>query len=185
MIATPLAISGTWVFDPTVYSDSRGEFSEVFKSSAVNSLIGKTFEVKQSNQSLSAKGVIRGIHWTNGDIGQAKFVSCSAGAFWDVVVDLRPDSKTFGQWDSVLVSSENHKSVLIMEGIGHAFLSLSDNTVANYLCTAEYNPSLDRTLNPLDKNLAIDFKKIAFEHGIEDFILSDKDRFGESFRKSL
>ncbi len=166
---------------PSVFPDERGSFHEVFKLSAIEDQLGRSFQVKQVNQSTSAKGVIRGIHFTDSDEGQAKYVSCVAGALWDVIVDVRKDSETYGQWDAVLLSSENRKSVLISEGLGHAFLSLEDGTVANYLCTSEFNPAADKTINPLSENLDIDFATIAEEHAVDGFVLSPKDSEAPNF----
>ena len=170
-----MKIKGAWVHTPSVFPDERGSFHEVFKLSAIEDQLGRSFQVKQVNQSTSAKGVIRGIHFTDSVEGQAKYVSCVAGALWDVIVDVRKDSETYGQWDAVLLSAENKKSVLISEGLGHAFLSLKDGTVANYLCTSEFNPAADKTINPLSEKLAIAFGEIAAEHSIEKFALSPKD----------
>ena len=175
MTFTPMAIAGAWVHTPKVWPDERGTFHEVFKFSAISEQLGRNFTVKQVNQSLSSKGVIRGVHWTESEEGQAKYVSCPAGSLWDVVVDLRPESPTFGKWDAALLSAENRKSVLISEGLGHAFLALEDDTVANYLCSSEFNPAGDKTISPLSPGLAIDFKSVASQHGIEDFLLSPKD----------
>lgn len=172
---TPMSIQGAWVHTPDRHEDSRGHFEEQFKLSEIEAQLGRTFEVKQVNQSISAKGVIRGIHFTDSPEGQAKYVSCPQGALWDVVVDLRPESVTFGRWDAVVISAQNGKSVLISEGLGHAFLSLEDDSIANYLCTSEYQAANDRTVNVFSPKLAIDFKPIASEYGVTVFNFSDKD----------
>jgi dTDP-4-dehydrorhamnose 3,5-epimerase len=153
----------------------------VFKLSAIEAQLGRSFPVKQVNQSTSSKGVIRGIHYTDSAEGQAKYVSCVRGALWDVVVDLRKESPTYGQWDAVELSAENKKSLLISEGLGHAFLSLADNTIANYLCSSEFNPSADKTVNPLSPKLEIAFSKVASKFGISDFNLSPKDSEAADF----
>lgn len=183
MSFTPLKIEGVWLHTPKVWPDERGTFHEVFKLSDIEEQLGRSFTVKQVNQSSSAKGVIRGIHWTDSPNGQAKYVSCPKGALWDVVVDLRPESKTFGHWDAVTLSESNGNSLLISEGIGHGFLALSSQTVANYLCTTQFNPSNDRTINPLDSNLAIDFQSQKKEFEIQTFILSSKDRDAPTFKE--
>lgn len=103
--------------------------------------------------------------------GQAKFVSCSRGKLWDVVVDLREDSSTYGQWDAEILTAENGKAVFLSEGLGHAFLSLEDGSIANYLCTNEYEPLYERTINPLSPKLEIAFK--SYLDG--EFVLSEKD----------
>jgi dTDP-4-dehydrorhamnose 3,5-epimerase len=88
---------------------------------------------------------------------------------------------TFGQWGSEFISPENGKSVLISEGVGHAFLALEDQTTVNYLCTSEFNPLADKTINPLDPDLDIPFSQVASEHGITQLIVSDKDSAGGAF----
>jgi len=181
MKITPGKIQGTWFIEPNIFEDNRGNFHEVFKLSEVFEQTGVTFETKQVNQSRSKKGVLRGIHWTDSEAGQAKFVSCPQGSVWDVVIDLRPTSPTFGKWDAVLLSEQNSKSILIEKGLGHAFLALEDLTVVNYLCSSEYSPTADRTVNPLSPRLAIDFQTIAAGYSIDNFILSTKDSESPNF----
>jgi dTDP-4-dehydrorhamnose 3,5-epimerase len=172
-----MKIKGAWVHTPFRHYDNRGHFEEQFKLSEIESELGRSFVVRQVNQSVSNKGVIRGIHYTDGLEGQAKYVSCPKGAIWDVVVDLRQDSPTFGQWDFVELSAKNGLSILISEGLGHAFLSLEDGSVANYLCTSDYAPEVDRTINPLSAKLAISFES----SGITEFCLSQKDTEAADF----
>ena len=171
-----MKIQGAFVHTPSRHEDKRGLFEEQFRLSLIEKELGRSFPVRQVNQSVSKKGVIRGIHWTDSEEGQAKYVSCTSGAIWDVVVDLRKTSPTYGQWDAHLISPGNGNSVFISEGLGHVFMALEDNTVANYLCTTEYNPQADKTINPLDQTLAIEFDQIARAHGIGSYLLSDKDR---------
>jgi dTDP-4-dehydrorhamnose 3,5-epimerase len=181
MSFTEMKIPGAWVHTAIRFGDSRGFFEEQFKLSLIESQVGRTFPVKQVNQSRSGKGVIRGIHWTDSPEGQAKYVSCINGSMWDVVVDLRPGSPTYGQWDAETITPENGKSVLISEGLGHVFLALEEDTVANYLCTSEYNPCADKTVNPLDPSLAIGFELVSKQHGITSLSMSEKDRDGAAF----
>ena len=166
---------------PLRHHDNRGHFEEQFKLSLIEQELGRTFTVKQVNQSVSNKGVIRGIHYTDSPEGQAKYVSCPKGKIWDVVVDLRKGSATYGQWDAVELSAENGLSVFLSEGLGHAFLSLEDGSVVNYLCSSEYNAAADRTVNAFDPKLAIAFSKIGEKHGIFEFLLSPKDSEAPSF----
>jgi dTDP-4-dehydrorhamnose 3,5-epimerase len=182
MTFTPLKIEGVWLHTPKVWPDDRGTFHELFKLSLISEQLGREFQVKQVNQSSSAAGVIRGIHWTNSPEGQAKYVSCPKGSIWDVVVDLRLDSVTYGQWDARTLSAENGQSLLISEGIGHAFLALENGTVANYLCTSEFNPAADKTISPLDPKLDVSFSQIAQENGIQKLIMSPKDSEGSAFQ---
>jgi dTDP-4-dehydrorhamnose 3,5-epimerase len=179
-----MKIQGAWVHTPLRYQDSRGHFEEQFKLSAIERELTLNFQVKQTNQSVSQKGVIRGIHWTDSPQGQAKFVSCMSGSIWDVVVDLRPESSTYGQWDAVEVTPQNGKSVVLSRGLGHAFLALEEGTLVNYLCTSEYDPLVDRTINPLDPVLNINFLEIAKSRGIQSLTMSDRDRDGEAFKSS-
>jgi dTDP-4-dehydrorhamnose 3,5-epimerase len=182
MTFTPLKIEGVWLHTPKVWPDDRGTFHEVFKHSLIAEQLGRDFLVKQVNQSTSSAGVIRGIHWTDSLEGQAKYVSCPKGSLWDVVVDLRPNSDTYGQWDARLLSEANGHSLLISEGIGHAFLALENGTIANYLCTSEFNPASDKTINPLDSSLAIGFSEKASASGINQLLLSPKDTEGLPFQ---
>lgn len=171
-----LKISGSWIHTPSRLQDSRGHFEEQFKLSLIESELERSFQVRQVNQSFSNRGVVRGIHWTDSEVGQAKYVSCPRGAIWDVVVDLRPHSATYGRWDAHILSEENGVSMFISEGLGHAFLALEDGTMVNYLCTAEYQPFSDKTINPLDPTISIDFSGKAKGLGIEELLMSDKDK---------
>ena len=182
MSFTPLKIEGSWVYTPKKFPDERGSFHEVFKLSLLSETLGFDFEVKQVNQSVSKAGVIRGIHWADVPPGQAKYVFCSKGAIWDVVVDIRVGSPTFGQFEGVELSAENGKSLLIKEGLGHVFLSLEDYTVVNYLCTEPFNPSIEHGINPLDPQLGIPFGKI---WGKSSFTISAKDLEAPAFQEAL
>lgn len=157
MSFTPLKIQGSWVFEPRKFEDDRGSFHEVFRLSQISEILGRGFEVKQVNHSVSKAGVIRGIHWADFPPGQAKYVSCFYGSIWDVVVDIRVGSPTFGQWDAVEISAENGKCVLIEEGLGHVFLALEDNSVVSYLCSEPFNPRAEHGINPQDEEIAIPF----------------------------
>jgi dTDP-4-dehydrorhamnose 3,5-epimerase len=182
MSFTPLKIEGSWVFEPKKFDDERGSFHEVFKLSQISEALDKTFEVKQVNHSISNAGVIRGIHWADVPPGQAKYVSCFRGRIWDVVVDIRVGSPTFGQWDAAEISADNGKSVLIEEGLGHVFLSLEDNSVVSYLCSEPFNPSAEHGINPLDEDLAIPF---ASKWDKNTFVISPKDSEARSFAEAL
>jgi len=178
MSFTPLKIQGSWLFTPKKFEDERGSFHETFKLSAISEVRNGGFEVKQVNQSLSKSGVVRGIHWADVPPGQAKYISCPRGAIWDVVVDLRLRSETFGQWDAVELNAENNQSLLIEEGLGHAFLSLADDTVVSYLCSEPFNLSGEHGINPLDETISIPFESRLKGQG---FIVSPKDLEAPSF----
>jgi dTDP-4-dehydrorhamnose 3,5-epimerase len=180
---TPMAIQGAWVHTPIRHVDNRGHFEEKFKLSALEDQLGRTFAVKQVNQSVSSKGVIRGIHFTDSPDGQAKYVSCPKGAIWDVVVDLRPESSTYGKWDAVVISAENGKSVFVSEGLGHAFLSLEEQSVANYLSNVEFDRERDRTLNAYSPDIGIPFLETASIYGVVNLILSERDENASNLQK--
>ena len=181
MSFSPLKIQGSWVFEPRKFDDDRGSFHEVFKLSQISEVLGRTFEVKQVNHSISKAGVIRGIHWADFPPGQAKYVSCFRGSIWDVVVDIRVGSPTFGQWDAAELSAENGKCVLIEEGLGHVFLALEDDTVVSYLCTEPFNPSAEHGINPLDQDVAIPFSSKSINASFE---ISPKDSEAQTLHQA-
>jgi dTDP-4-dehydrorhamnose 3,5-epimerase len=181
MSFTPLKIEGSWVFTPKKFPDDRGSFHEVFKLPFLSDTLGFGFEVKQVNLSVSKAGVIRGIHWADVPPGQAKYVFCSKGSIWDVVIDIRVGSPTFGEFDGEVISADNGKCVLIQEGLGHVFLSLEDDTVVNYLCSEPFSPTTEHGINPLDADLAIPFgSKISGS----SFQVSPKDEEAPTLRQA-
>lgn len=186
MSFTPLSIKGSWVFTPQKFEDERGSFHEVFKLSAISETLGFDFQVKQVNQSVSKAGVIRGIHWADVPPGQAKYVFCPRGSIWDIVVDIRVGSPTFGKWDADVISEQNGKALLIQEGLGHVFLALENNTVVNYLCNEPFNPGREHEINPFDEVIAIPFGD---KRNVSEFITSPKDKnafsLGEANVKGL
>lgn len=150
-----LSIPGSWEITPRQFGDQRGLFLEAFKSELLAEHIGHTFELVQANSSVSAAGVIRGIHFAQVPPSQAKYVMCPRGAVLDVVVDIRVDSPTFGQWDSVLLDDTDRRAIYLSEGLGHAFCSLEDHSTVVYLCSAGYNPEREKGVNPLDPAIGI------------------------------
>jgi dTDP-4-dehydrorhamnose 3,5-epimerase len=181
MSFTPLKIEGSWVFTPKKFPDERGSFHEVFKLPLLSETLGFGFDVKQVNQSVSKAGVIRGIHWADVPPGQAKYVFCPKGAIWDIVVDIRVGSPTFGSWDAAELTAENGRSVLIREGLGHVFLSLEDDTVVNYLCSEPFSPTTEHGINPLDTDLAITFGSMISGANFE---VSPKDEEAPSLQQA-
>jgi len=185
MSFTPLSISGCWLFMPSRYTDSRGYFQETFKRSALVDATGIDFEVKQVNQSLSAAGVVRGIHWADVPPGQAKYVSVARGEIVDFIIDLRTNSPTFREWQAIPLSAENGNVVVVGNGIGHAFLSLQDDTIVTYLCSEEYSPATERTLNPLDPTIGISFASFAGKLSNQTLSFSAKDESAPSLQELL
>ena len=155
MNLTPLGIDGAWVAESPVWSDDRGFFREWFKSEDVKAATGREFGIEQANISVSSAGTLRGIHYSIAPRGQAKWITCVLGSIQDVIVDIRPDSKTFGQWVEIELKGDSGKAVLISEGLGHGFLALEDNTAVAYLVSTPFSPTNEFEINPLDKKIGI------------------------------
>jgi len=117
----PMGIEGVWLAESPVWSDDRGFFREWFKSVDVKNVTGHDFGIEQANISLSSRGTLRGIHYSIAPRGQAKWITCVSGSIKDVIVDIRPDSQTFGKWIEVELSGDSGKAVFISEGLGHGF----------------------------------------------------------------
>ena len=153
----PLGIDGAWTFTPQVHLDDRGSFAEAFRGAEFAAALGYELNVAQVNCSVSRRGVIRGIHYADVPPGQGKFVMCAAGAVLDVVVDLRAGSPRFGQWEAVHLDDRGRRAVFVAEGLGHAFMALSEQATVLYLCTTAYAPGREHGVNPLDPAIAIDW----------------------------
>jgi dTDP-4-dehydrorhamnose 3,5-epimerase len=171
MKLTPLGIEGVWLAESPVWSDDRGFFREWFKSEDVKNETGRDFGIEQANISLSSRGTLRGIHYSIAPRGQAKWITCVAGSIKDVIVDIRLDSESFGQWIEIELKGDSGKAVLISEGLGHGFLALEDNTAVAYLVSTPFSPTHEYEINPLDEKIAIDW-------GMEtsELKISDKDK---------
>jgi dTDP-4-dehydrorhamnose 3,5-epimerase len=133
-----LSIEGAWLFTPSIHGDDRGVFLEAFRGAEFAADLGYRLDVAQVNCSVSRRGVIRGIHYADVPPGQAKYVTCVAGAILDVVVDLRAGSPTFGSWEAVRLDDEGRKALFLAEGLGHGFQALSDSATVLYLCSTPY-----------------------------------------------
>lgn len=155
MQVEPLAIEGLWEITPLQRPDDRGVFLEAFKADVLSEAIGHPFTLKQMNVSVSSAGTVRGIHFADVPVGQAKYVQCFSGAILDVVVDIRVGSPTFGQWDAVELNSTSRKALYISEGLGHAFCALTDEATVGYLCSEPYSPTREHGIHPMDSTLAL------------------------------
>ena len=155
MKLTPLGIEGACLAESPVWSDDRGFFREWFKSEDVKDATGREFGIEQANISLSSAGTLRGIHYSIAPGGQAKWITCVAGSIQDVIVDIRPESITFGQWINVGLKGNSGTAVLISEGLGHGFLALEDNTAVAYLVSTPFSPTDEFEINPLDEKIGI------------------------------
>jgi dTDP-4-dehydrorhamnose 3,5-epimerase len=157
MLVEALAIEGAWVFTPKVHGDDRGAFLEWFKEPVFGAAVGHRLDLVQANCSVSARGVVRGIHFADVPPSQAKYVTCVRGAVLDVIVDIRVGSPTFGQWTSVRLDERDRRAVYLSEGLGHGFASLEDGSTVVYLCSEAYNPGREHEVHPLDPAIGIDW----------------------------
>lgn len=169
MKVTPLGIAGAWLIESPIFADDRGIFREWFKADMLSANGLPLFEVRQANTSTSNIGVIRGIHFSDENNGQAKIVTCTSGSILDVIVDLRLNSKSFGQYVSLELSSTQGKSVFISKGLGHALQALEENSTVTYLLDKEYDPKKEYGINPLDPDLGIPWSN-------QTQSISEKDR---------
>ena len=163
-------LEGCFIIEPKVFKDERGYFMESFNETVFQKGIGKTIRFVQDNQSFSTKGVLRGLHYQTGEHSQAKLVRVLQGEVLDVVVDIRPDSKTFGEYVSVLLSGENHKQFFVPRGFAHGFLVLSDTATFYYKCDNFYNKESEGGIIYNDKTINIDW-----QYSTDNLIISEKD----------
>ncbi|MGW4794410.1 dTDP-4-dehydrorhamnose 3,5-epimerase family protein [Nonomuraea sp. NPDC004297] len=172
----PLGIDGAWRHTPPVHADPRGSFFEAFRADA---LPGRRFDLAQVNCSVSARGVLRGVHFADVPPGQAKYVMCVSGSILDVVVDLRAGSPGFGRWEAVPLDDVTRSAVLVSEGLGHAFMALSERATVLYLCSEPYAPAREHAVHPLDPALGIEWPA-----GVRP-VLSDKDAKAPTLEEAL
>ncbi|GAA2849052.1 DTDP-4-dehydrorhamnose 3,5-epimerase RmlC [Actinoplanes cyaneus] len=151
----PLSIEGAWEVTPAQFGDDRGTFLEWYRFDHLAAVVGHPLDLAQANLSTSAAGVVRGVHFADVPPGQAKYVTCVAGAVLDVVVDVRAGSPTFGQWEAVRLDDVDRRAVYLAEGLGHAFCSLTEGAVVAYLCSSTYRPGHEHGVHPLDPELGI------------------------------
>ena len=174
MNITKTDIEGLIIIEPQIFKDSRGAFFESWNAKKFKQL-GISEDFVQDNQSISSKGVLRGLHFQNPPYAQAKLVRVIKGSVLDVAVDLRKNSPTYGMHVSVFLSEENNKSFFIPKGFAHGFLSLEHNTVFNYKCSDYYNKESEGSLLWNDEDLKIDWQ-------IDNPLVSEKDLQADLFK---
>ena len=174
MNITKTDIQGLIIIEPQIFKDSRGYFFESWNAKKFKQL-GINEDFVQDNQSVSSKGVLRGLHFQNPPYAQAKLVRVIEGSVLDVAVDLRKNSSTYGKHVSVILSEQNNKSFFIPKGFAHGFLSLEDNTVFNYKCSDYYNKESEGSLLWNDEDLKIDWQ-------IDNPLVSEKDLQADLFK---
>lgn len=164
-------LKGCFVISTNVFRDERGSFFESFNNHKFTISIGKEINFVQDNQSISSKGVLRGLHFQKGQYSQAKLIRVVKGKALDVCVDLRTESPTFGHHFKILLDDISCKQVFIPRGFAHGFLALEDDTILAYKCDNYYNKESESGIIFNDKFLNIDW-----EEPTENFILSKKDK---------
>jgi dTDP-4-dehydrorhamnose 3,5-epimerase len=169
-----LKISDLLLIEPQVFKDERGFFFESFNQNDFEEAVGRNITFVQDNHSKSSKGVLRGLHYQKPPFEQGKLVRVTYGEVWDVAVDLRKNSATYGEWVGEILSAENKNQLWIPEGFAHGFLVLSEKADFLYKTTNFYHPGLEVSIKWNDHNLNIDWPNI-------DKIISEKDQKGIAF----
>jgi len=177
MNITSLKIPDVKLIEPDIFEDDRGYFYELYNQKKFNEAIGRNIFFVQQNISKSKKNVLRGLHYQEEPFSQAKLINVSLGEVFDVFVDIRKTSKTFGQWGSEILSAENKKQLWIPEGFAHGFLVLSNIAVFNYSITNYYAKQFERSIIWNDADLQINWPKK------NDVIISDKDKMALPFKE--
>lgn len=175
---TKTSLEGVYVIEPTVFGDERGYFMETYHAEEFKKA-GLDFNFVQDNQSKSKKGVLRGLHFQYTK-PQGKLVRAIKGEVFDVAVDLRKDSPTYGQWEGIILSDENKKQFYVPEGFAHGFLVLSDEAEFVYKCTEFYDGSDEGGILWNDPNIGIEWPL----NDIEDVSLSEKDMQWKSLQET-
>jgi dTDP-4-dehydrorhamnose 3,5-epimerase len=165
-----LSIADAFEITPRQFTDDRGLFLEWYRFDLLEKAVGHSLALRQANTSVSRRGVVRGIHFAEVSPGQAKYVTVPAGAVLDFVVDIRVGSPTFGSWDSVVLDDVDRRAVYLAEGLGHAFVALTETATVSYLVSGVYDPESEHGIHPLDADLAL-----PFPYAPEELLISPKD----------
>ena len=169
-------LSDCLIIIPRIFNDERGFFYESYNEKSFLERTGINTHFVQDNTSCSTKGVLRGLHFQKGEHAQAKLVRVTKGEVWDIAVDLRIDSPTYGKYIGILLSEENHKQLFIPRGFAHGFVVLSETAIFQYKCDNYYNKKSEGGIHYADETLAIDWK---LPH--KDLLVSEKDLELEKF----
>lgn len=172
-------IDGVWLIEPKVFYDARGYFMEAFKEEEFRKHVGEVHFI-QDNESKSSFGVLRGLHYQQGDYSQAKLVRVLKGSVLDVAVDLRQSSPTFGKYISAELSEENKRQLFIPRGFAHGFLVLSEEAIFTYKVDNAYAPQSEASIRFNDETIGIEWPIIE-----EQLLLSGKDEHAVSFKDAV
>ena len=171
MIFTETKLKGCYIIEPKIIRDERGYFMESFNENTFQNGVEQQVNFVQDNQSFSTKGVLRGLHYQTGEHAQAKLVRVLQGEVLDVAVDIRPESETYGQYEAVLLSSENQTQFFIPRGFAHGFLVLSATATFFYKCDNFYNKESEGGLIYNDDSVNIDWN-----FPVSELLISEKDK---------
>jgi 5-epimerase len=174
-----LAIAGAFEFTPDIHTDQRGLFVAPYQEAAFAAAVGHSFSAAQLNYSRSARGVVRGLHFTRTPPGQSKYVYCAGGHAVDVMLDTRVGSPTFGQWNSVELGNGSFRAVYFPLGVAHSFVALQDDTVMAYMVSSGYVAEQELAIHPLDEALGLPWPKDITP------ILSPRDRAAPTLAEAL
>ena len=177
MKVTPLRIPDVLLIEPQIFGDERGFFFESFNQNKFEDVIGKKVNFAQDNHSKSIKGVLRGLHYQLAPKAQGKLVRVIQGEVFDVAVDLRQSSPTFGKWVGEIISADNKKQMWIPEGFAHGFVTLSDTAEFLYKTTDFYSKEHEQAIRWNDETISIQWP-------IKDISLSAKDETAQSFKEA-
>lgn len=168
-------VEGVWITHSPKFEDERGFFRECAKFNESAIITGETFSVAQTNTSTSKQGVVRGMHFSTNPRGQWKWITCLSGSIFDVVIDIRVNSRTFLEKVQIELSDSNQLGLLIQDNLAHGFQSLKQDSIVAYNLSSEYSPDFEFEISPLDSDFAIQWP-------INDKIVSTKDQNAPSFR---
>jgi dTDP-4-dehydrorhamnose 3,5-epimerase len=169
MNSKPGPISGSWLLTPKVHADSRGQFVESFQKGVFAEQTGLSIDFIQDNEVVSQQGVVRGLHLQNEPYGQAKLIRVVHGKIYDVAVDLRTNSSTYGEWFGVVLSADHQTQLFLPKGFAHGYSVLSERAIVQYKVDAPYNPQAESGIRFNDPDLDIDWQ-------VDNPILSEKDQ---------
>ena len=169
MNSRPGPITGIWLLTPKVHADARGQFVESFQKNRFAEQTGFSVDFIQDNEVVSEHGIVRGLHLQNNPDGQAKLIRVVLGKIYDVAVDLRADSSTYGEWFGVELSAENQTQLFLPKGFAHGYSVLSEMAIVQYKVDSPYNPQAEKGVRYNDPDLGIDWQ-------VDNPKLSEKDQ---------
>tara|TARA_B100001989_G_C24547813_1_gene472178 strand:- start:1074 stop:1664 length:591 start_codon:yes stop_codon:yes gene_type:complete len=176
-------IEDIFLLTPNLFNDERGYFYESWNNNILNKIVGKEILFIQENISFSKKNVLRGMHYQISPKAQTKFVRCTKGEVFDVVIDLRYESPTFGEWASAYLSEDNKNQLFIPKGFAHGFLTLSENAEFTYLIDENWSPLDEKSILWNDKDLDINWPLNSADSS--SLLISEKDKKAFSLRKAV